>query len=90
MNIQLTCAGFKTYFWRNDRGTREIDFIIRQNGGLIPVEVKSGQNVGSVSLAEYVRLFGPDHSIRISEKNFGFENGIRSVPLYAVFCIESD
>ena len=90
VNIQLTGAGFRTYFWRNDRGTREIDFIIRQNGGLIPVEVKSGQNVGSVSLAEYVRLFGPDHSIRISEKNFGFENGIRSVPLYAVFCIESD
>lgn len=27
------------------------------------------------------------YSIRISSKNFGFENGIKSVPLYAVFCV---
>ena len=26
-------------------------------------------------------------AIRISEKNFGLENNIKSVPLYAVFCI---
>ena len=25
--------------------------------------------------------------IRISQKNFGFENGIKSVPVYAVFCV---
>ena len=26
--------------------------------------------------------------IRISTKNFGLENNIKSVPLYAVFCIK--
>ena len=84
---QLVSAGFHPYFWRNEKGTNEVDFIINLSGKLIPVEVKSGDNVSSVSLKEYVKLFAPAWSIRISEKNFGFENNIKSVPLYAAFCI---
>ena len=84
---QLLCGGFQPLFWRNDKGTREVDFLIRLNGSIIPVEVKSGENVASDSLGEYTKQFAPAFSIRVSEKNFGFENGIRSVPLYAVFCI---
>ena len=86
---QLVRAGFKLHFWRNDKGTKEVDFIIVQNGKLIPVEVKSGEHTKSESLDEYIRLFNPQYSIRISEKNFGFENNIKSVPLYAVFCLTS-
>lgn len=62
-------------------------FQFMEEGKLIPVEVKSGENVTAVSLNEYIRLFKPVYSIRISEKNFGLENNIKSVPLYAVFCI---
>lgn len=87
VNIQLTCAGFKPFFWRNDNGTKEVDFIVSIQGKLIPIEVKSGDNVGSSSLTEYAKLFSPAWSIRVSARNFGFENNIRSVPLYAVFCI---
>ena len=86
--IQLIRSGFRPYFWRNAKGTREVDFVISLKGKLIPVEVKSGGNVTAVSLKEYERLFHPAYSIRISEKNFGFENGIKSVPLYGVFCIQ--
>lgn len=84
---QLVRAGFKLHFWRNDKGTKEVDFIIMQNGRLVPVEVKSGEHTKSESLGEYSRLFKPEYSIRISEKNFGFENSIKSIPLYAVFCL---
>lgn len=90
VNTQLVSLGFKPYYWRNEKGTKEIDFIISINGKLIPVEVKSGEHVDSKSLGEYVRLFAPAYSVRISAKNFGFENDIKSVPLYAVFCIQSD
>lgn len=84
---QLVSAGFKTFFWRNDKGTKEVDFILPIDGKLIPVEVKSGERVRSDSLNEYRTLFTPAWSIRVSEKNFGFDNGIKAVPLYAVFCI---
>ena len=87
VNTQFVRAGFKPYFWRNNKGTKEVDFVISLNGKLIPVEVKSGEHVTAVSLNEYVRLYQPAYSIRISERNFGFENNIKSVPLYAVFCI---
>ena len=42
------------------------------------------------TLNEYIRLYKPAYSIRVSEKNFGFDGGIKSVPLYAVFCICDD
>ena len=65
----------------------EIDFLIKINGDIIPVEVKSGRRINSKSLNKYIKKYKPIYSIRISTKNFGFENNIKSVPLYAVFCI---
>ena len=89
VHAQLVRSGFRPYFWRNDKGTKEVDFIIAVEGKLIPVEVKSGDNVRSESLSDYIRLFKPAWSIRISEKNFGFDNNIKSIPLYASFCISN-
>lgn len=90
VNTQLICSGFQPYFWRNDKGTNEVDFIIQLEHKLIPIKAKSGDNVTSASLREYVRSYSPSWSIRISERNFGFENNIKSIPLYAVFCIQDD
>ncbi|MDY6292197.1 MAG: DUF4143 domain-containing protein, partial [Succiniclasticum sp.] len=87
VNTQLVRSGWKPYFWRNKKGTKEVDFIIVLDGQVVPIEVKSGERVGAASLNEYVKLYEPAYAIRISEKNFGFENNIKSVPLYAVFCL---
>ena len=87
VGIQLIRSGFKPYFWRNEKGTQEVDFIVILQGRLIPVEVKSSSHVGATSLHEYIKRYSPEYSIRVSERNFGFENNIKSVPLYAVFCI---
>ena len=74
------------YYYNFDK--YEIDFLIKINGDIIPIEVKSGRRTNSKSLNEYVKKYNPKYSIRISSKNFGFENNIKSVPLYAVFCID--
>lgn len=66
----------------------EIDFILYNNDGIIPVEVKANDNVGSQSLNIYIKRYNPKYAIRISTKNFGFNNGIKSVPLYAAFLIK--
>jgi hypothetical protein len=50
--------------------------------------VKSGDNTSSKSLNVYMKRYNPKYAIRISTKNFGFKNNIKSVPLYAVFCIK--
>ena len=73
------------YYYNFDK--YEIDFLIKINGDIIPIEVKSGRRINSKSLNEYIKKYKPNYSIRISSKNFGLENNIKSVPLYAVFCI---
>ncbi len=75
------------YYWESE-GKAEVDFIIQnQSGDIIPIEVKSSENVRSKSLQQFITRYKPALSLRISAKNFGYENNIRSVPLYAVFCV---
>lgn len=69
-------------------GKYEIDFLIKIDGQIIPVEVKAGIRNRSKSLNEYTNKYKNGFSIRIQGKNFGFENNIKSVPFYAVFCIK--
>ena len=66
----------------------EIDFLLYNDDGIIPIEVKASENTKSQSLKTYVEKYKPKYSIRISAKNFGFENNIKAVPLYATFCIK--
>ena len=74
------------YYWQS--GNRaEIDFLINAKDGIIPIEVKVNTNNNSKSLNLYMEKYKPSFAIRISSKNFGFENNIKSVPLYATFCI---
>ena len=63
-------------------------FLITNKDGIIPVEVKASDSTKSRSLNVYMEKYNPSYAIRVSSKNFGFENNIKSVPLYAVFCIK--
>jgi len=75
-------------YWKNDN-TAEVDFVIQKGVDVIPVEVKAGMRVRSKSMGVFITKYKCPYGIRVSKKNFGFENGIKSVPLYAAFCINS-
>ena len=83
---ELVSKDISLYYWTYGRNA-EVDFIIYNEDGIIPVEVKSGNSVKSNSLNLYIRENNPKYAIRISTKNFGFENNIKSIPLYAIFLI---
>ena len=83
---QLIANGYQTYYWESDRGA-EVDFVIQREGRLIPIEVKSADNTRAKSLKVYMDTFAPDYDIKLSARNFGFEDGKKTVPLYAAFCI---
>ncbi|MDR1975346.1 MAG: DUF4143 domain-containing protein [Bacteroidales bacterium] len=74
------------YFWTS-ANRAEVDFVLDTESGIIPVEVKASDNVRSKSLNIYIEKYKPAYAIRISARNFGFANGIKSVPLYAAHCI---
>lgn len=86
VNVQLSINGYNTYYWESERGA-EIDFIIQRDGQLIPIEVKSADNTKAKSLRLYMENYKPAYAIKLSAKNFGFEDGKKTVPLYAAFCI---
>lgn len=86
VQVQFTINGYKTYYWESERGA-EIDFIIQRNGRLVPIEVKSADNTRAKSLNLYMNKYKPDYAIKLSAKNFAFEDGKKIVPLYATFCI---
>lgn len=83
---ELSAKGIVPYYWVSNNQA-EIDFIIQMNDYAVPVEVKSADNVRARSLGIYRNKFNPEYAMRISTKNFGFENKIKSIPLYAVFAL---
>ena len=86
MAAQLVRNGASLYYWKSNSDA-EIDFILYNKDGLIPIEVKASDNTTSKSLNSYIKKYNPKYSIRVSSKNFGFENNIKSIPLYAAFLI---
>ena len=86
VNTQLRTNGYQTYYWESKRGA-EVDFIIQRDGQLIPIEVKSADNTRAKSLKVYMDTYKPAYAIKLSAKNFGFEDNKKIVPLYAAFCI---
>jgi len=86
----LVANSLKPFYWTPGTSPQnEVDFVLQnRNGLLIPLEVKSGDNVGSTSLNRFRSKSGCPLALRVSAKNFGFENGIYSIPLYAVYCLD--
>lgn len=83
----LKAAGYELYYWTSDAPAAEVDFVIQKKGRVIPVEVKYDTGVRSKSLREFCKRYHPEYALRVSGKNFGEEEGIRSIPLYTAYCI---
>lgn len=82
----FTRKGYDLLYWQSE-GKAEVDYVLQIDDAAIPVEVKKGKRNRSKSLGVFIEKYKSPYALRISKKNFGFENGIKSVPLYAVFCI---
>lgn len=82
----LVANKYQLLYWKNEN-TAELDFIIQQENNVIPIEVKSGNRTKSTSFNNFIKKYNINQGIRLSTKNFGIENQIKSVPLYATWCI---
>jgi predicted AAA+ superfamily ATPase len=80
----LVSNGIRPYYWSSP-GKAEVDFVFQdRQSNIIPLEAKSADNVRSKSLRSFIDIYKPKYSVRVSAKNIGFENGIKSIPLYAL------
>lgn len=72
------------YYYTNDRGSCEIDFIIDTGKQIIPVEVKAEINLKAKSLKTYQEKFTPKLSIRTAMTDFKKEETLINLPLYSI------
>lgn len=83
---QLASKGYELHYWENN-GTAELDFVLQKGSEIIGIEVKKGTHVRSRSMPIFIKAYTPAYCIRLSGKNFGETEGLKSIPLYAAFCI---
>ena len=87
---QYVCQQLKTiedlglYYYTNDRGSCEIDFLVDTGEQIIPVEVKAEVNLKAKSLKTYREKFSPDVSVRTSMADYKEEAWLINLPLYAI------
>ena len=60
----------------------EVDFLIQYQNDIIPIEVKSDENIRSKSLAYYRKSYNPKLAIRFSLKNLKIDEGMLNIPLF--------
>ena len=71
-------------YWSTESNSAEVDFIFGRKGAIIPLEVKSAANLKSKSLLSYRARYAPPHAVRASLAGMGEEQGLFSIPLYAM------
>ena len=79
-----TVEGLNIYYYTNDRGSCEIDFVVDNGDQVIPVEVKAEVNLKAKSLKTYREKFNPKISVRTSMADYKKEDWLVNLPLYAV------
>ena len=85
----LTAGNIPLCYWESS-GKAEIDFLMQVGTDVVPIEVKASDHVRSRSLSVYRNSFNPPLSIRLSSRNFGLDDGILSVPLYAAWLLKEE
>lgn len=85
--VELHSKGYSLNYWESN-SLAKIDFVIEKNGIILPIEVRETSHTRSKALSIFKTAFpSTNESIKISPKNFSYNNSVKYVPLYATFCI---
>lgn len=91
---QYVCQQLKTiddlgvYYYTNNRGSCEVDFVVDTGEQIVPVEVKAEVNLRAKSLKTYQEKFSLEVSVRTSMADYKKEDWLVNLPLYAIEQIE--
>ena len=85
----LAKQGYGLFFYRNEKSTLEMDFFVRDNKSLIPVEVKvkNGATASLRNLLSSDKYPDIKYGIKLAERNIGFENGFYTFPYFLAFLL---
>ena len=86
----LVKSGYPLYYYRNEKSTVEIDFVIRDAESVIPVEVKAKDNA-TPSLNKLVvepKYKDIQYGIKLGYKNIGFNGRFYTMPYFVTFLLK--
>lgn len=86
----LVKQGYQLYFYRNDKGTLEMDFFVRDFDSLIPVEVKAndGATISLNNLINKEKYADIKYGIKLGYKNIGFNGKFYTFPYFLTFLLK--
>lgn len=72
------------FYWSSDKGTAEVDFILQNEKGVIPIEVKAEENLQAKSLRVFCDKYHPDIAVRTSMSDYREQEWMVNIPLYLI------
>lgn len=86
----LVKQGYPLYFYKNEKGTMEIDFFVRDKDSLIPVEVKAmdGATVSLNKMIESEKFPDVRYGIKLGNKNIGWNGKFYTFPYFLTFLLK--
>ncbi|MBT3495625.1 MAG: AAA family ATPase [Candidatus Marinimicrobia bacterium] len=86
MHHQSSLLQPQLYYWHREAksSNAEIDYIIQQDGNIIPIEVKAGTKGQMQSMFLFLNSKNLDRGIRLSLENYSRNDRIENIPLYAI------
>ena len=85
--LQQLSLKHRLYYWTSGAQS-EVDFVTQTGGKIVPIEVKSGENVKAKSLQVYREKYKPEVSVRFSMKPLEHNGGLVNIPLYWVWLFD--
>lgn len=80
----ISDPNLNVYYYTNDSGSCEVDFLVDTGDTVVPVEVKAEVNLRAKSLKVYAEKFSPDIAVRTSMSDYKKESWLLNLPLYAI------
>ena len=84
----LSCTNFKPFYYSSPNSSGEIDFLIQAEDQIVPIEVKSAENLQAKSLKAFHQKYNNHYSVRTSLSDFRIDDWLTNIPLYAIFLIK--
>jgi predicted AAA+ superfamily ATPase len=81
---ELKPKNFPIAYWTNSTGKAEVDFVIQYEDKIIPIEVKSGENIKAKSLGVYLEKYEPQIAVRASLSNYERKEVLIDIPLFVI------
>ena len=86
---EFVASGVHPFYW-GVKSKHEVDFVVSAKDEIVPIEVKSSAHTKATSATYFAEKYGCTSILKLSTKNFGESEGVKSIPIYAAGLIRAE